>query len=313
MNLKKANLIIHGFAILHVLLCAGCRALAIPDTLILTLATMAMVVILCLEEDLSTGFTAITIVLANVLGFILGNIGASLGQNYISTFIITEIIGWGLLLMVKLLKPARIEKATFWKENVGWLVAAIVIVFGLRVAIDIIFSGSSLGNTSPSLRLVAEVAAFCLLLLMFFVLQMRNQMELEREKNRSLEKTLRLYRSDNSKYKEKFIVHLNNQIVPVHVKEIAYFFAEKKSTYLVTRSGASQPLDYSLDTIESELDPKLFFRISRSCIIALDSIDSIARVPGSRLELSLTKEIPALTDLTVSRARVSSFLNWFES
>ena len=314
MNKKEVHLIIHGFALLHVVLCISCKYLGIPDSLILTLATMAMVVLLCREEDLSIEFTAITIILANILGFILGNIGATIFKaNFISTFVTTEILGWGLLFMVSLLKPARVEKKTFWKENVGWLVAAIVIVFGLRVAIDIIFSSSDLMDGSPSMHHIAEVAAFCMLFLMFFVLHMRNQMELEREKNKNLENAIRMYKADNSEYKEKFIVHLNNQIVPVHVKEIAYFYAEKKSTYLVTRTGASQPLDNSLDSIEAELNPKMFFRISRSCIMALDSVDSIAKVPGSRLELSLCSGIPASTDLTVSRARVGAFLNWFES
>lgn len=314
MNQKRAHLIIHGFALLHAGLCIACHYIDIPDSLILTLATMAMVIILCLEESLSIEFTAITIVLANILGFILGNIGASIiGINPLSTFITTEILGWGLLLLVKLLKPARVDRKVFWKENIGWLVASVVIVFGLRVAIDIIFSSSSLGIGSRSVRLIAEVAAFGLLLLIFFVLQMRNQMELEREKSKNLEKTLQLYRAETSRYKEKFVVHLNNQIVPVHVKEIAYFYAEKKSTFLVTHSGASQPLDYSLDALEGQLDPRLFFRISRSCIMSLGAIDSIAKVPGSRLELSLCSGIPSSTDLTVSRARVGAFLNWFES
>ena len=75
MNQKRAHLIIHGFALLHAGLCIACHYIGIPDSLILTLATMAMVVILCLEESLSIEFTAITIVLANILGFILGNIG----------------------------------------------------------------------------------------------------------------------------------------------------------------------------------------------------------------------------------------------
>lgn len=314
MNQKRAHLIIHGFALLHAALCIGCRYIGIPDSLILTLATMAMVVILCMEEYLSIEFTAITIVLANILGFILGNVGATLlGANLLSTFVTTEILGWGLLLMVKLLKPARVERKVFWKENIGWLVSSVVIVFGLRVAIDIILSSSSLGIGSSTVRLIAEVAAFGLLLLIFFVLHMRNQMELEREKTKGLEKTLQMYRAESSQYKEKFIVHLNNQIVPVHVKEIAYFYAEKKSTYLVTRSGASQPLDNSLDSLESQLNPRMFFRISRSCIMALESIDTISKVPGGRLELSLLKEIPALSDLTVSRARVNAFLDWFES
>ena len=86
MNKKKVHLIIHGFALLHVVLCISCRYVGIPDSLILTLATMAMVVLLCREEDLSIEFTAITIILANILGFILGNIGAASARS-LNTYI----------------------------------------------------------------------------------------------------------------------------------------------------------------------------------------------------------------------------------
>ena len=312
MNNTKTHIIIHGFALLHLVVCIICKAAGFPDSLILTLATMAMVVILCIDECLSIEFTAITIVLANILGFMLGNIGAMiLGNNYVSTFLTTEILGWGIVLMVKLLKPVRIDKEEFWKENVGWLVAAIVIVFGLRVSIDLIVSHTKFGD-SPAMSITAQVAAFCLLLLIFFVLHMRNQMELEREKSRSLEKALKTYMTPSSAYKEKFIVHLNSRIVPIHTKEIAYFYADHKSTFLVTASGANPPLDESLDSLESQLDPAQFFRISRSCIIALTSIGSISKLHGGRLQISPPQGLPAFTDLTVSRSRVPSFLEWFE-
>lgn len=312
MNNAKTHIIIHGFALLHLVICLICQLAGFPDTLILTLATMAMVFVLCLDECLSIEFSAITIVLANILGFILGNIGAmALGNNYISTFLTTEILGWGIILMIKILKPVRIDRETFWKENVGWLVASVVIVFGLRVAIDMIVSHTKFGD-SPSMSIIAEASAFCLLLLIFFVLHMRNQMELEREKSRSLEKALKMYMTPASAYKEKFVVHLNSRIVPVHTKEIAYFYAENKSTFLVTASGANPPLDESLDSLEAQLNPAEFFRISRSCIVALTTIGSVNKLQGGRLQISPAQGIPTLTDLTVSRARVPSFLQWFE-
>ena len=310
----RIHLIIHGFAILHLAVCLICQLLAIPDTLILTLLTMALVVVLCMEENLSIAFTAITIVLANVLGFILGNaLGALLGINYLSTFITTEILGWGIVLMVRVLKPARVPREVFWKDNAGWLVAAVVIVFGLRVAIDIILSNIKFGDGSPSMRILAEVAAFCLLLLMFFVLYMRNQMELEREKNRNLERALQVYSTETPAYREKFIVHLNSRILPIQVKDIAYIFAESKSTFIVTVSGVKHLLDETLDAAESQLDPKHFFRISRGCIIEQAAISSAAKIPGGRVQITLNSGLtPPLTDLTVSRARVASFLEWFE-
>ena len=72
-------------------------------------------------------------------------------------------------------------------------------------------------------------------------------------------------------------------------------------------------LDESLDRAETQLDPKHFFRISRSCIVEQTAISSAAKIPGGRVQITLNQALtPPLTDLTVSRARVGAFLEWFE-
>ena len=112
--------------------------------------------------------------------------------------------------------------------------------------------------------------------------------------------------------REKFLIRLNDRIVPVSVRDIAYFYSEAKNSYIVTRDGKSYVLDDSLDAIESGLDPKAFFRISRGAIIAENVIDSASKLLGGRLRLSLVPGIPSATDLTVSRARADAFLEWLE-
>ena len=114
------------------------------------------------------------------------------------------------------------------------------------------------------------------------------------------------------KHREKFLIRLNDRIVPVSVHDIAYFYSEAKNSYIVTRAGKTFVLDDSLDTIEAALDPKAFFRISRGAIIADNVIDSASKLLGGRLRLSLKPGIPTGTDLTVSRARADAFLAWLE-
>jgi len=112
--------------------------------------------------------------------------------------------------------------------------------------------------------------------------------------------------------KEKFLIKLNDRIVPVRVSDIAYFYSEDKNTYMVTEAGTSYVLDDSLDALVDTLDPESFFRISRSCIIAEKSIDSVSKLMGGRLRISPKAGIVASTDFTVSRARVDSFMKWLE-
>ena len=112
--------------------------------------------------------------------------------------------------------------------------------------------------------------------------------------------------------KEKFLIKLNDRIVPVRVGDVAYFYSEDKNTYMVTGTGTSYVLDDSLDALVETLDPDAFFRISRSCIIAEKTIDSISKLMGGRLRISPRPGTAVLTDFTVSRARVDSFMKWLE-
>ena len=112
--------------------------------------------------------------------------------------------------------------------------------------------------------------------------------------------------------KEKFLIKLNDRIVPVRAADIAYFYSEDKNSYLVTTGGSSYVLDDSLDALAESLDPDTFFRISRSCIISEGVIDSVSKLMGGRLRISLKHGYTAATDLTVSRARVDGFLEWLE-
>ena len=303
---------IHGFALLHAAVVVACFFIGMPDTLFLTLLTMTMVVLLCLKKERSVEFTSIFIILANVVGYIFGTFFAKffhlfLTEEYLvhslASLLTTEGIGWGLIFLIQKLKPAQSSKEVSWKENLGWLIAAVAIVFMIRVAI-IYWTKSSPGTSTQELT---EVSAFCLVALVFFFLYMRNQAQMK-----AMEEQILARDAAQAPFKEKFIVHLNNRIVPVPVKDIAYIYAEDKSSYIVTRTGQKHPLDDSLDAIEAQLDPKRFFRISRSCIISADAISSAAKVSSSRLDVTLIDGLQSFTDLTVSRARVGDFLEWFE-
>lgn len=82
--MKKWNhhVLIHGFALLHAGTVALCAWLGIPDTLALTALTMLMAVFLCYEENLTVDISIMALILVNVLGFLLGNLGAQVLLNF---------------------------------------------------------------------------------------------------------------------------------------------------------------------------------------------------------------------------------------
>lgn len=111
-------------------------------------------------------------------------------------------------------------------------------------------------------------------------------------------------------YKERYIVRFNDRIVPLEIKNIAYIYSEEKNNYLMTFDGHQYVLDSSLDLVMDELNPEMFFRISRSCIIAMTAITSIIKQAGGRLRIVSTPESDM--EMTVSRSRVDDFLKWIE-
>lgn len=111
------------------------------------------------------------------------------------------------------------------------------------------------------------------------------------------------------RFKERFLVKINDTIVPIRTDDIAFFFSEDKSTFIVTSGGKKYVADFSLDVSMEWLDPETFFRISRNCIISMSAISSIAKI-GSRLKIESSPRTSF--DMIVSRARTDDFLQWLE-
>ena len=117
-------------------------------------------------------------------------------------------------------------------------------------------------------------------------------------------------------YKERYLVHFNDRIVPVKSSEVAFFYSEDKNNHLVTHEGTVYIVDTTMDALMSGLDPEIFFRVSRSCIFAKEAIESVTKLAGGRLRVTshvrLSRNMGPQPDLTVSRSRVDEFLEWLE-
>lgn len=109
-------------------------------------------------------------------------------------------------------------------------------------------------------------------------------------------------------FRRRFIVRFGQKIIPVETSDIAYFYVEGKSKYIVKNDGTRYWLDQQMESVLDELDPDMFFRISRNYIISSSAIEGIERIYGGRLKILMT---PAPeTEMIVARSRVSDFMAW---
>ncbi|MFC7357547.1 LytR/AlgR family response regulator transcription factor [Jejudonia soesokkakensis] len=111
-------------------------------------------------------------------------------------------------------------------------------------------------------------------------------------------------------YKKRFTTKIGQHIKMISVDEIECFYSENKGTYAHTVDGRDYLLDTTLENLEEELSPKIFFRISRKFYVNINAIQDIISYTNSRLQLKLNsyKE----QEVIVARERVKDFKLWLE-
>ena len=113
-------------------------------------------------------------------------------------------------------------------------------------------------------------------------------------------------------YKKRFIVKFGDHIQFKTTENIAYFFAENKVVYAVTKGNNRRYIvEYILDELDGKyLDPDYFFRINRKFIVQIDAIEDVRNYLNSRLKLKVK---PACEmDMVVSREKVNDFKAWLD-
>lgn len=120
-----------------------------------------------------------------------------------------------------------------------------------------------------------------------------------------------LLREFKNQYKTRFLIKIGDKFKSLAIKDVSYFHISEKSVYARDFSGKDYGLDYSLEQLQSLLDPRKFFRINRDCIVNIDSVTLMSSYSSSRLQLLLKNE--EKSDLfVVSREKVAAFKSWMD-
>jgi two-component system response regulator LytT len=109
-------------------------------------------------------------------------------------------------------------------------------------------------------------------------------------------------------YKKRFTIKTGQQLKMINIEDVECFYSENKGTYLHTFGNRDYLLDMTLEQLESEVDPKDFYRVSRKFIIPMKGIKEIQMHSNSRLKVIL----PTYKDdeVIVAREKVNDFKTW---
>ena len=113
---------------------------------------------------------------------------------------------------------------------------------------------------------------------------------------------------EKSEHQKRFMVYFGDRVQSIPAEEVAYFFAEGKYAYLVSNENKEFIIDYTLEKLDSLLDPEVCFRINRQFIISIHSIREMITYTKGRLKIEL--EPKAKKEAIVSIEKASEFKRW---
>lgn len=114
---------------------------------------------------------------------------------------------------------------------------------------------------------------------------------------------------DNT-FKRTLLVHIREKIVPIRTTDISFIHAANGLVQLTTMQEHKYVLSYTMEQLETLLDPQQFFRANRQFLINREAIHSVEHFFNRRLFVKTTCVTPE--KVIISKVRSSEFLQWME-
>lgn len=124
------------------------------------------------------------------------------------------------------------------------------------------------------------------------------------------EMLLEALKSGEKNYRKRFLISGSTSFFKIDTKDIAYFYTVNRITFAVTYKAKEHIIDLTMEKLEEQLDPDMFFRANRSQIINIDSIRKFESYFGGKLMVRLID--PFKDPVTISRLKATEFKNWLD-
>jgi two-component system response regulator LytT len=119
-----------------------------------------------------------------------------------------------------------------------------------------------------------------------------------------------IIKKQGANYRSRFLIPLSDGYKSIGVDEIDYIYSEFKVTHLVANNTQVYATSQTMDELEEQLDPTLFFRANRQHIISLGIIKDINNYFNGKLKVAINKYPEA--EILISREKAVSFKQWLD-
>lgn len=111
-------------------------------------------------------------------------------------------------------------------------------------------------------------------------------------------------------YRKRFLLPYRDGYKTVLTEDILYFSSEWGNTKVALRSNNFEIVPQTLEELEKQLDPQLFFRVNRQFILHIDAIKGIFKHFNGKLKVEL-KYYPTI-EILISRDKANAFKAWLD-
>ena len=126
----------------------------------------------------------------------------------------------------------------------------------------------------------------------------------------NLERLLDALPQPQRPFKARFLVRQGETLLPLPAAEVAWFQSRHDCVTLAALDNRRFVVDYTLEQLESLLDPRQFFRLNRQLLAQLPAVRRLAPHFGGKLLVTLH---PTPTEeVLVSKEKASAVKNWLE-
>lgn len=110
--------------------------------------------------------------------------------------------------------------------------------------------------------------------------------------------------------RSRLLISYGDKSKSVAIQEVAFFYSFEKGVYLTTFDNATYLTDETLDSLEKELDPQVFFRLNRKFLINIHAIHEVLKYSTRQLKVILQPE--AKFETLVPAEKITSFKQWLD-
>lgn len=128
--------------------------------------------------------------------------------------------------------------------------------------------------------------------------------------NQGVKELVEYMQHSQYKYRGRFLLPYRDGYKTINVSDISHISLENKNSVLFLNDGTSAEASYSMEELEVQLEPAVFFRANRQYIININSITNIGNYFNGKLKVKLLK-YPNI-EILISRDKTKLFKMWLD-